>query len=279
MRFGVNAWFWVQPFVTADLWVCERVAELGFNHIEISIETVDQNLDYKALGQAIKDNGLTVGVCAFFDSSCDFCLGDETKAQNGMKYMRHVADSLSAMGGTVASGPFYSSIHRFWHAKDRKGELGRAATYLRQMGDYAADRGIIFGIECINRYETSLINTAEQGMELVELVDHPNVGVHLDSFHMGIEEKDFGKAIERAGKKMVHFHSNEHDRGVPGSGHTDWTSIAAAIKEIGYDRAMVIESFNHKLEQFAGIAKLWRPIVAEDCDLANGASFLKGLFS
>jgi D-psicose/D-tagatose/L-ribulose 3-epimerase len=279
MRIGVNAWFWAQPFTTKDQWVCKRVAELGFNHIEISIESTAQDLDYIALSQTIKDNGLTVSACAFFDESCDFCLEEAAKAQNAMKYMRYVADALQTLGGTVASGPFFSSIQRFWHPKDRKADLARAANYLKQMGDYAADRGIIFGIECINRYETSLINTAEQGMELVEMVDHPNVGLHLDSFHMGIEEKDLGKAIERAGKKLVHFHANENDRGVPGSGHTDWKGIAAAVKTTGYDRGMVIESFNHNLEQFAGIAKLWRPIVPKDSDLAGGASFLKNLFT
>jgi D-psicose/D-tagatose/L-ribulose 3-epimerase len=279
MRFGMNAWFWVQPFTTDDLWVVKRVQELGFNHIEISIESVDQPLDYKALGAAIKDNGLSVSVCAFFDQSCDFACDDTTREKAAETYMRHCVDAIGSMGGDTIGGPFYSSLHRFWHPADRQAELAKVAKHLKVMGAYAADHGVTFGVEVINRYETSFINTSAQGLELVQMVDHPAVGVMLDTFHMGIEEKDLGKAIELAGDKLVHLHSNEHDRGVPGSGHTDWTGVAAALKKIGYDRALVVESFNDKLAHFSGVAKLWRPIIAEDTDLGNGASFLRQLFA
>ena len=280
MRFGVNAWYWVQPFTTADIPIIERVKQLGFDQIEISIESVDQDINYKEVAAALKDNGLAVSVCAFFDARCDFCSGDAAKEKAGIEYMKHCVDAITMMGGNRIGGPFYSSIHRFWHSagEDRKRDLESVARNLRQVAPYAADRGVVFGIEVINRYETSFINTAAQGLELVQAVDHPAVGVMLDTFHMGIEEKDLGQAIELAGKHLVHLHSNENDRGVPGSGHTDWKGVAAALKKINYQDGLVIESFNHNLQHFAGIAKLWRPIVLDDVALTDGVAFLRSLF-
>jgi D-psicose/D-tagatose/L-ribulose 3-epimerase len=152
------------------------------------------------------------------------------------------------------------------------------AKHLKEVGKYAEDRGIVFAIEPINRYETSFINTAEQGVELVEMVDSPAVKLMLDSFHMSMEEKDLGKAIELAGEHLVHVHSNEHDRGVPGSGHVDWQGVAAALKKINYDGALVIESFSYDLKDFAGLTKIWRPIVPRDQDFPEGVKFLKSLF-
>ena len=98
-------------------------------------------------------------------------------------------------------------------------ELSRFAECLRDVDRYAQDYGLRLGIEPINRYEAYLVNTAEQARALADLVDEPNVGVHLDTFHMNIEEKSFSDAVRKAGSKLIHLHVIENDRGIPGSGH------------------------------------------------------------
>jgi D-psicose/D-tagatose/L-ribulose 3-epimerase len=278
MKYGINGWYWVQPFKTEDIGVVKRIAALGFNWIEVSIETVDQPLDYETLGAAIKDNGLGVSICAYFSGICDLTVSDAAQNKAAFDYMTHCVDAAAAMGCKVIGGPFYSTLGRFWHPPDRKRALEIVAKHLKPMGKYAEGKGVVFAIEPINRYETSFINTAEQGLELVDMVDSPGVQLMLDSFHMGMEEKDLGEAIELAGEHLVHIHSNEHDRGVPGSGHTDWQGMATALKKINYDGALVVESFSYDLKDFAGLTKIWRPIVANEQDFVEGVNFLKKTF-
>ena len=279
MRFGINAWFWVQPFKTEDIGLLRKIADMGCDWVEISIETVDQPLDYRKLGAALQDNGLGASICAYFSGICDLTVQDATQNKAALDYMRHCVDAAVAMGSTRIGRPFYSTLGRFWHPDDRRAELEKVAGHLRDIGRYAADRGVVFAIEPINRYETSFINTAEQGLELVEMVDSPAVQLMLDSFHMSIEEKFLDKAVESAGKHLVHIHANEHDRGVPGSGHVDWQGMAAALKKINYDGALVIESFSYDLKDFAGLTKIWRPVVERDTDLAEGIKFLRQTFA
>jgi D-psicose/D-tagatose/L-ribulose 3-epimerase len=116
-------------------------------------------------------------------------------------------------------------------------------------------------------------------MEVVDRVDSPAVGVLLDTFHMNIEEKDQAAAIRLAGDKLAHFHACGNDRGAPGGDHIAWESITAALREIGYDRAVVIESFTPETQTIARAAAIWRPLAeSQDALAQNGLAFLRGRF-
>ena len=128
------------------------------------------------------------------------------------------------------------------------------------------------GIEPLNRFETSFLNTAEQVMEVVDRLDSPAAGVMLDTFHMNIEEKDQAAAIRLVGDKLVHFHACGSDRGTPGADHIAWDAIAAALRETGYDGAAVIESFTPDNQTIARAAAIWRPL-ADQPGRAGGRGF------
>ena len=104
-----------------------------------------------------------------------------------------------------------------------------------------------------------------------------NVGFHLDSFHMNIEEKNSGDAIRRAGNRLYHFHACENDRGAPGSGvNVDWQNIAAALKEVNYKGEAVIETFTPKTKSIAAAAAIWRTLAPTQDGLAeDGLAFLR----
>ena len=280
MRFGVNTWFWVWHFTTADLPVVERVARLGFDWIEIPVESVDQPIDFRQVGAAIRAHGLGVSVCALFGPGCDLtCPGDPARNRAGIDYARHCVDAVVLMGGSCVGGPLYAPISRLWQTRPDhvERELDWTARNLREIGRYAADRGVTIGLEALNRFETSFINTAQQLLDLVERVDHPAIQCMADTYHMNIEEKDVAAAIERMGRRLVHVHSNENDRGVPGSGHVDWAGIAGALHRICYDGALVIESFDYRNRDLARAAWVWRPLIAEEAALIEGLRFLTGL--
>ena len=278
MRFGVNTWFWVWHFTTENLDLVEKVAGLGFDWIEIPIESIEQPIDCREVRAAIQDNDLGVSVCALFDDDCDFVIEDAAKNKAGIAYVKHCIDAAASMGGSRIGGPLFSSIGRRWRNDSRERDLDRAACRLREVGGYAEDRGVVIGLEPLNRFETSFINTAEQALELVERTDSPAIQCMADTYHMNIEEKDVAQAIGRMGKHLVHIHSNENDRGVPGSGHVDWAGVTQVLKKINYDGALVIESFDVRMRGLAEAAWVWRPLVANEESLTEGLRFLRGLF-
>ena len=280
MRFGISTWFWVQTFTTTDLPLVGKVAEAGFDWIEIPIGSIDQPIDYREVATAIRDRGLGVSVGAIFGDDCDFVLEDPARNQTAITYVKHCIDAAQALGSRLVAGPLYSSHRRLWRATERRRDLERASRYLREVGDYAADRGVIIGIEPLNRFETSFIITVEQGMELIALVDSPAVQLMCDFFHMNIDEKDLPAAVERMGSHLVHIHACENDRGVPGTGHVPWKGIAAALKKTQYDGALVIESFDVQVQGLAEAARTWHAVIPNEQQLTgDGLSFLKRCFA
>jgi D-psicose/D-tagatose/L-ribulose 3-epimerase len=151
--------------------------------------------------------------------------------------------------------------------------------HLKTLSAYAKKLNIKLAIEPLNRYETDFINTCDQAMKLVGDVDSDAISVHLDSYHMNIEEKDLPKAIIRAGSKLGHFHACGTDRGTPGNDHTNWDGIVAAIKEIKYDGGVVIESFTTDVKVIAKAASIWRKFEPSQEDIAiKGVKFLHSCF-
>ena len=134
-------------------------------------------------------------------------------------------------GGKVVAGPLYTPVGKTWQmdAAERAATVDRLVEGLQPLADYAGERGVTLGVEPLNRFETSLLNTAAQTMEVVDRLDSPAVGVLLDTFHMNIEEKDQAAAIRLVGDKLVHFHACGNDRGAPGGDHIAWEAIVAAL--------------------------------------------------
>jgi D-psicose/D-tagatose/L-ribulose 3-epimerase len=135
---------------------------------------------------------------------------------------------------------------------------------------------VTLAIEPINRFEIDLINTCAQAKKMIKDVDHPNVKIHLDTFHMNIEEKSFYDAIVLAGKDLAHIHACENDRGAPGSGVIDWADVAKGLKKVGYKGECVIESFTPECKAIAAAAAIWRPLAKSQDSLASdGVKYLK----
>ena len=98
----------------------------------------------------------------------------------------------------------------------------------------AADVGVLIGIEPINRYETFLINTCDQALKLLKMIDEPNVRIHPDAYHMNIEENDFYEPTKKVAPYLCHYHLSESHRGAPGTGTVNWDEIYQAFGETSY---------------------------------------------
>jgi D-psicose/D-tagatose/L-ribulose 3-epimerase len=282
MRFGVNTWVWTSPLTTAELEkLAPHVAEMGFDWIEAPLESIG-DLDHKRGADIVRRHGLGVSACAAMGPDRDLIHPDEAIRKNGMAYLRQAIEATHALGGTNLVGPLYAAVGRTWQQTpaERARDLDVLVKNLGELARYAGDYGVSLCVEPLNRFETSFINLAEQAIEVVDRVDHPNCQVMLDTFHMNIEEKSLGNAIRAAGKRLRHVHACENDRGAPGSGNVTWNEVAQALKDIKYDGPVVIESFTSKVKSIARAAAIWRSLAPTQDDLArDGLKFLKQLLA
>jgi D-psicose/D-tagatose/L-ribulose 3-epimerase len=276
---GVNAWVWVSPPTNETIAaVAPRVKAMGFDLLELGLENPG-DWDPAPMAEVFAANGLGASVCVAMGSDRD--LTDPDLVASTQDYARACIDAVAALGGTVVAGPLYTPVGKTWRTDiaERHALLDRLIEGLKPVVDYAGERGVTLGIEPLNRFETSVLNTAAQAMEVVDRLDSPAAGVLLDTFHMNIEEKDQAAAIRLVGDKLVHFHACGCDRGAPGDDHIAWEAIAAALHDTGYDGAIVIESFTPDNQTIARAAAIWRPLAESQEALAEkGRTFLRGVF-
>jgi D-psicose/D-tagatose/L-ribulose 3-epimerase len=141
---------------------------------------------------------------------------------------------------------------------ERKQQFAEVVKHLKPLAKYAESKGVTLCIEPLNRFETDFLNTTDQGLKLVKALKSKAVKLHLDTFHMNIEEKNQADAIRKAGPYLAHFHACGTDRGTPGNDSLDWKPIVAALKSIGYKGDVVIESFTTDVKVIARAAAIWR---------------------
>jgi D-psicose/D-tagatose/L-ribulose 3-epimerase len=281
ITYGINTFLWASPFRTKDLHWLDHAKSLGFDLVEIPIES-EGDIDYAAAAEAYQRTGLACSTCAVMGAGRDPSHPDAKIQQAGIAYLKHCIDATSQMGGKIVAGPIYAAVGRQWQQTpaQRKADLVLCARNLRVAADYAEQKGIVLAVEPLNRFETSFINLVEQAVELVELIGSPAVRLMIDTFHANIEEKQLGRAIEIAGPYLVHVHANENDRGTPGTGHVAWAEVAAALKKVNYSGALVIESFSTEVKEIARAAAIWRPPAPSPEILATeGLAFLKKLMA
>jgi D-psicose/D-tagatose/L-ribulose 3-epimerase len=281
IQYGINTFLWTSPFRTGDLHLLDHAKALGFDLVEIPIESAG-DVDYAAAAAAYARTGLACTTCAVMGAGRDPSHPDPAIQQAGIAYLKHCIDGTARMGGKLVVGPLYAAVGRQWQqtAEQRKADLALAARNLRIAADYAEEKGVRLALEPLNRFETSFINLTEQALELVHLIGSPAVGLMMDTFHANIEEKHLGKAIEMAGDRLWHVHANENDRGAPGTGHVAWAEVAAALKKINFSGALVIESFSTEVKEIARAAAVWRPLAASADGLATeGLAFLRRLMA
>jgi D-psicose/D-tagatose/L-ribulose 3-epimerase len=177
-------------------------------------------------------------------------------------------------------GPVYSSVGRADAVPpdEYKKQWATVVRNLKTLCRHAEKRGKQVCLEPLNRFETDFINTCDQGLKMIKAVGSPALKLHLDTFHMNIEEKNQAAAIRKAGQHLAHLHACGSDRGTPGNDHTDWKSIAKALKHIRYDGDVVIESFTTDVKVIARAAAIWRRIEPTQEEIAvKGVKFLKGV--
>jgi D-psicose/D-tagatose/L-ribulose 3-epimerase len=282
MKFGVNTFIWTSPCTTVAVKeIASNIKTMGFDILEIAVENPDL-INIQMVNGILNDNQLDGIICGAFGPDRNICSKDPKIRENAKNYIRWLIDAAHVVGSKVVCGPMYSSVGKD-HLEDseaRKKEWDLAVSGVREMADYGAEKGIKLAFEPLNRFETDMINVVSQGNKFIADVERNNVGFHLDTFHMHLEEKNSAEAIRQAGNKIFHFHACENDRGVPGTGQVHWKEIAQALKDINYDGPVVIESFTSQVKEIARAVCIWREIApSQDAIGIQGLKFLRSILA
>ena len=275
---GVNTWVWTSPLTDADVAdLLRRIADMGFDAVELPLENPG-DLTVAVVRDALADTGLTPYVVGAMAPGRD--LVDPVHVTATQDYLRACIDFAAGVGATSVCGPFYASTGRVWRMDDdqRAAAYADVRTHLAPVVDHALGRGVRLGIEPLNRYETSLVNTVDQALTAFEPLLGDGLGLALDTYHLNIEERSSADAIRAAGPHLAHVQVCGNDRGAPGGDQTDWPALVAALDEVGYAGPLNIESFTADNASIATAASIWRPLAPTQDDLArDGLAFLRSL--
>ncbi len=277
MRFGINTFLFTSPFTTESTALFKKFRAWGFDTVEIAIED-PAHIDPIYVKRQLDKHGLVCGsVCACMGPDRDL-RGTPENQKTGLEYLLTLIDQMVALGCPSLIGPVYSAVGRADAVPpaEYKQQWQTVVRHLKTLAKYAELRGRQICLEPLNRFETDFINTCEQGLKMIRAVRSPALKLHLDTFHMNIEEKNQAAAIRKAGKLLGHFHACGSDRGTPGNDHIDWRGIAAALKAVGYKQDVVIESFTQDVKVIAKAAAIWRRMEPTRNEIAvKGVKFLK----
>lgn len=277
---GVNTWVWTSPLTDRTLpAMLEHVAGLGFDVVELPVENLD-DLTPSTVRAALEETGLAPGVVGAMSPWRDLVVTDVGTRRRTQDYLRGLLDLAAEIGAPTVCGPFYAATGRAWAmtAAERTRVEHELVAALGPVAAHARSVGVRIGIEPLNRYETSVLTTVDQALSALAPLLGADLGLALDTYHLGIEERDIADAVRRAGPYLVHVQVCGNDRGAPGGDRTDWPGLLAALDDVGYDGPLVLESFTAQNQALARAASIWRPLAATQDDLArDGLEFLREL--
>lgn len=279
---GLISMQYARPFTAEHFPLFAKMREHGFDFVELLVPEAGE-LDIRETKKALDDAGLGVVLAARVNLQRNLASADVDAHRAGVEYLKYAADCAAGLGSEIVGGPltgnplvFADRAPQPVDEPERLARKERCVRGLKEAGDHAAKTGVLFAVEPLNRFESDVLCTTQQAMELLDAVDHPAVKLMLDTFHMHMEESSIAEAIRLAGGRLVHFQANENHRGFPGTGSTDWVDVCRALHEIGYKGPVSLEPFRRNDDRFGVPFAQWRPPHEDESDrLAASSAFMK----
>lgn len=260
----------------------ERSAQItrdsGFDLLELVMMN-PFSFDLGAAKNALGKEDLALSASLGLDPTTDVSSDDPEIVARGEAVLNRALDILHELGAQYLVGVIYSALAKYSQPATLTGRQ-HSADVMRRIGERAQSLGIKVGLEVVNRYETNVMNTSKEGIAFVNQVDHPNVGVHLDTYHMNIEEPDMFQPVIDAADKLSYVHVGESHRGYLGSGTVDFANFFRALNRIGYDGPITFESFSSAVVEpdLSVVLAIWRDLWSDSADLASHAnSFIRSM--
>ena len=275
MKFGVNTFIWADRFGREQIPLLARIKDAGFDGVEVPLFQPGQLRDQE-VQRALAASGLDCTICSVLPDGLSTTSSEPGVRKQTLEHLRGCIEAAAEVGCKLIAGPLYSPVG-YLPGRRRTGEEWKATVdAFQNIGPSLDEYGVSLAIEPLNRYETYFLNTTADAVALCDEIGHSKIGLLFDTYHANIEEKNVAKSIRMAGRHLRHFHSCENDRGVPGSGHIDWPAVFQALRSIGYDGYLTIESFGFSLGALSAAASIWRDLASSPEAIAfEGVRFLK----
>lgn len=275
MKYGINLLLWGANIGEGHYKLLEQIKSWGFDGVEIP--TFGPDLPrYKALGKKLKDIGLQCTTCVIVQKDTNPLDESAAVRQKGVDFLKEMVDHNKEVGSTMMMGPFSSPVGMLVGRGRTDDEWKRAVEVFQKVAPYAHSAGIPMALEYLNRFEHYFINDTVSAAKFVDEVNQPGFGLHYDTFHSNIEEKNIAQSVRDGGKRIVHVHISENDRSTPGEGHVRWDETFKELAALNYDKWLMIEAFGTSLPEIAGATAIWRNMFPNEEYLAkNGLKFMK----
>ncbi|WP_460961701.1 sugar phosphate isomerase/epimerase family protein [Spirosoma litoris] len=274
-KIGMNMFVWT---MTMDEDLSDTLSFLktsGFDFVETPINDVNL-VKWQSLGQQLKGLGLGVQTCTICGHEYSLISPDERVRREGIDFLKKVVDCSQAVGSTILMGPMYAGFKTFTGKPATAEEWNWSVTGMREVAEYAQEKGVVLAIEYLNRFETYLLTCVDELVRYVEDVNHPNCRAAFDTFHANMEEKNIADAIRKVAPYLAHVQISENDRSTPGRGHINFDEVFGALQEVGYEGPIAIEAFGPNPPELAAATHIFRPMFDSPEQLAvDGLAFIK----
>jgi D-psicose/D-tagatose/L-ribulose 3-epimerase len=275
MKFGANTFIWSAQYDATVRAMLPTIKEKGFDGVEVPLFRPSE-FPAAQIRRDMEANGLACNVCSVLVQGLSLIEQDASVRRQTQQHLRSSILAASEAGASLIAGPLYCPVGYLPGRRRTADEWSRAIESYQSVADALIQCNVTLAIEPLNRFETFFLNTAADAAALCDQVGHPNIGILFDTFHANIEEKDIAQGYRTVGRHLKHVHTCENDRGIPGSGHVEWTAVFQALKDLNYDGWLTIESFGFSIGELSAAASIWRDIERTPESIAfEGIQFLK----
>jgi D-psicose/D-tagatose/L-ribulose 3-epimerase len=272
LKFGGHALVWAGDWSEASARKAAVSAKkAGYDYIEM-LMIEPEKIDVVMTKEVLAEHGLSATASLGLSPETDVTSTNPSIVKKGDELLRKVVDKLHAIGSTELCGVIYCSLGKYPGPASAENRANSISAVTR-LADYAADKGININLEVVNRYETNIMNTGKEGLKFLEAVNRPNAYLHLDTYHMNIEEDGMSQAVLDAGDALGYVHIGESHRGYLGSGNVDFDTFFSALKKINYSGPITFESFSSVVVDpaLSNALCIWRNLWEDSDDLASHA--------
>jgi D-psicose/D-tagatose/L-ribulose 3-epimerase len=274
MKFGMNLLLWTGEMNDGMIPVLHLLKSLGYDGVELPLFNLD--LDYARWGKVLDEIGLARTAVTIRTAEDNPISPDAATRKKGIENSCRTLDCCAAAGATMLCGPFHSALGHFSGKGRTDDEWKWGVETMRAVAEHAGKVHVTLAVECLNRFETYLLNTHADSARFCREVGHPSCRMMYDTFHANIEEKSIPLALAACSDMLCHVHISENDRSTPGKGLVRWCENFDALKAINYNGWLMVEAFGLALPELAAATKIWRRMFESEEQLARDAlAFMK----
>ena len=271
-RLGIHSFVWTGGGTQGELETAlAKSAECGYRLIEFAYLRPEK-FDLGQLAKKAQSLDVEIAVTMGLPLEADVSSEDAAVVRAGEALLADAVRAVRDVGGKKLGGILYSAHTKYNKMPSDRGRKNSIAAIART-AEAAKSAGVDIVLEVVNRFETNLLNTTAQGLDFIRHTGADGVTLHLDTFHMNIEEADPAAAIRLAGDRLGYFHIGESNRGYLGDGVIDFDRIFDALLDINYKRDITFESFSSAVvdEALSLACAIWRDTWTDNMPLARHA--------